>query len=100
MSERFTDEFLPSVRYWCERNADKLSKRYSTTHQGFPSVYVIGNQPRWEREELGRPLAELGQKLQQRGWQCNLMQIPREDSEHYDDFLAAEAAVLVFGENT
>lgn len=98
MSERFKDEFIPSVRDWCQLHADKVSKCYASMYQGYPSVFVIGSQPKKKREELGTPLADLGKDLKHRGWQCNLLQIPREDSEHYDAFLEAEAAVLVFGE--
>ena len=98
MTERFKDEFIPSVRYWCEKNADKLDRCYAAMHQGYPSVYVIGNQPKRNRAALDLPLADLGQNLKRRGWECNLMQIPREDSEHYDAFLEAEAATLAFGE--
>jgi len=96
MSERFRDEFIPSVRYWCEKNADKLDRCYATMHQGYPSIYVIGNQPKRNRVALDLTIAELGQNLRRRGWECNLMQIPREDSEHYDAFLETEAAMLVF----
>ena len=98
MSERFRDEFIPFVRIWCERNANQVSRCYAALDQGYPSVYVVGTQPKTDREALGRPLADLSQTLKRRGWQCNVVQIPCEEAEHYEAFLEAEAAVLVFGE--
>jgi hypothetical protein len=100
MSERFKDQFIPFVRVWCEQNADKVSRCYATIDQGYPSVYVVGTQSNKDRAVLDPPLADLGQILKRHGWQCNLMQIPSEESEHYEAFLEAEAAVLVFGEVT
>jgi hypothetical protein len=47
---------------------------------------------------LGRPLVDLDLNLKRSGWNCNVTQIPKEDALHYDAFLEAEAAVLVFGE--
>jgi hypothetical protein len=96
MSEKFRDEFIPSIRDWCEENADKVSKCYASMHQGYPSVFVIGSSQRNGGDELERTLANLGQNLKRRGWQCNLMQIPPTHSAHYDAFLEAEEAVLVY----
>jgi hypothetical protein len=98
MSEKFKDEFVPSIRDWCEENSDRVSKCYASMHQGYPSIFVIGSAEPNGRDELGERLADLGQHLKRRGWQCNLVQIPRKDYAHYDAFLAAEEAVVVFEE--
>jgi hypothetical protein len=98
MSERFQDEFIPFIRIWCERNATNVSRCYAALDQGYPSVYVVGMQPKTDRDALAQSLADLGQTLKRRGWQSNVVQIPREEAEHYEAFLEAEAAVLVFGE--
>jgi hypothetical protein len=98
MSQRFEEEFIPSVRHWCQEHADKVTKCYASMHQGYPSVFVIGRVSKRNRDALGQPLAVLGMNLRQRGWDCNMMHIPCEDSEHYDAFLEAERAVLVYAE--
>jgi hypothetical protein len=98
MKERFRDEFIPSVRDWCERHADKVSKCYASLHQGYPSVFVIGAHPKRNGHVLGPPLADLDLNLKRSGWNCNVTQIPKEHASHYDAFLEAEAAVLVYGE--
>jgi hypothetical protein len=96
MNHRFEDEFIPSVRDWCQLHADKVCKCYATMHQGYPSVFVIGSAAKRNRTALGQPMADLGTNLKRRGWQCSLLQIPNEHSDHYDAFLELEKAVLVY----
>jgi hypothetical protein len=97
MDARFEDEFIIPVRDWCLHHADKVSKCYTTTHQGYPSVFVISSLPKRDVAVLGQPLAALSLNLQRRGWICNVLQIPGAEAAHYDAYFEAEQAILVYG---
>jgi hypothetical protein len=98
MTPRFEDDFILPVRDWCLKHADKVRKCYTTTHQGYPSVFVISSVPKREVATLGQPLAILNLNLQRRGWTCNVLQIPGEEFSHYDAYFEAEQAILVYSE--
>jgi hypothetical protein len=99
MDPRFEDEFILPVRDWCLKHADKVSKCYTTTHQGYPSVFVISSVRKRDVAVLAEPLAALNQSLQRRGWICNVLQIPGQEAAHYDAYFEAEQAILVYAKN-
>jgi hypothetical protein len=98
MNRRFEEDFIPSIRDWCLLHRDKISKCYATMHKGYPSLFIFASTAKRSRETLQQPLLDLRKNLRLRGWQAEILPIPREQAEHYDAFFAMEQAVLVFGQ--
>jgi hypothetical protein len=92
---RFTSEFLPRLRAWCEGRRDHVSACFVDSAAEI-RVFVITASSQFDFE-LSDSLSDLESELGQAGWQADIVQLPLASEEMLRSFFDPSASICVYG---
>jgi hypothetical protein len=96
--ERFKEEFLARLHAWCLEHADQISACYLVTRLDLAmTVFVIGATNRYNFA-LNDPISDLELEMEQKGWSCDILQLPASTAEHHRAFFREEEAILIYAQ--
>jgi hypothetical protein len=96
MAEQLKTDFFPTIRNWCEGNAEHIESCFVTLHPGPFMVFVVTKNRRYDFS-LSDSLTDLEMKLFEKNWPAEVLQIPDGSQESLQTFFDTEKAFQVHG---
>jgi hypothetical protein len=96
LRERFKEEFLAGLFRWCQDHADKVGECYVAISHVL-SVFIVGTSGKYDFS-LDDPISDLEMAMDEKGWSCDILQLPSNDTDSLKAFFNKEQSILVYAQ--
>lgn len=95
LRQRFEDEFLSRLYQWCQVHADRIGSCYVAMRDGTLTVFVIGPGKEYDFS-LDDPISDLEAEMEDKGWSCDIVQVPVDDADSRRTFFDEDQSIQVY----
>jgi hypothetical protein len=99
LRRRFTDEYLTRVFQWSQQHADGIQSVYVAFQDVGLSVFVVGSSGEYDFK-LDDPISDLEAEMEDKGWTCDIVQLPTGDVESRRSFFDEEKSIEVYAKRS
>lgn len=94
--KRFEDDFLATVRQWCEEHGDRVAACYVPVPRGHLRVFVVSRSKSYDFS-LSDDLTALEMDLFQKNWPSDVNQVPLSSAADLEALFSPTASIQVYG---
>lgn len=98
LRERFKEEFLAGLFRWCQENAIKVGECYVAMEDGI-TVFVVGSAGKYDFD-LDKPISTIEMAMEEKGWPCDIIQLPTSDGDSLKSFFDKENSIQVYAHSS
>ena len=99
LRERFNDEFLARIFQWSQQHADSVGSAYVVMRDGTLTVFAIGLRDEYDFD-LDDPISDLEVEMEDKGWACDIVQLPACDIDSKRAFFDEDKSIEVYAKRS